>query len=264
MTISRASGELHAGLYGGAVADPVLAACRMAAALRGPDGRVTLPGFYARVRTVGPAERAALAQVARLGGGPGSADDGAGEPAFTALERTTIRPALTVTGIAGGAVGGDGKAAIARAATLRLDLRLVPDQEPAAIMAALARHCDAFAAPGLAVRFVPGATAAPLVLPRDGAPLAAAARAYARGFGQAPLWRRSSGAVPVAAALHDRGVTPVLAGFALPNDHIHGPDERLHLPTFFRAIDTSVALWEELSAGGGATWRAPPRAEARP
>jgi acetylornithine deacetylase/succinyl-diaminopimelate desuccinylase-like protein len=72
--------------------------------------------------------------------------------------------------------------------------------------------------------------------------------------------------VPVAAALHERGVTPVLAGFALPDDHIHGPDERLHLPTFFRAIETSLALWEELGARPRAT---PPaatnrRVEARP
>jgi acetylornithine deacetylase/succinyl-diaminopimelate desuccinylase-like protein len=264
VTISRATGELHAGLHGGAVADPVLAACRMAAALRDPDGRITLPEFYARVKAVGPAERAALAQVARLGGGPGSGDDGAGEPSFTALERTTIRPALTITGIAGGSVGADGKAAIARAATLRFDLRLVPDQEPRTIMRSLARHCAAFATPGLRVRFVPGAAAAPLVLSREGAALAAAGRAYTRAFGRAPLWRRSSGTVPVAAALHDRGVTPVLAGFALPDDHIHGPDERLHLPTFFRAIETSLALWEELGAGHAATWQAPPPAEARP
>jgi acetylornithine deacetylase/succinyl-diaminopimelate desuccinylase-like protein len=250
VTISRAGGELHSGLYGGAVEDPVLVACRMAASLRGPDGRVTLPSFYAPVRAIGDAERAAIAQVARLGGGPAAVgeDVDAGEPAFTPLERTTIRPALTVAGIAGGGIGAEGKSAIARAATVRFDLRLVPDQRPAAVMAALERHCAAFATPSLSVRFAPGASAAPLVLERDGPALRAAARAYARAFGRAPLWRRSSGSVPVAAALHERGVTPVLAGFALPDDRIHGPNERLHLPTFFRAIETSLALWEELGS----------------
>jgi len=253
VTISRVGGELHSGLFGGAAADPVMAACRMVAGLRGADGRITLPGFYDHVRPVGPAERARLAQVARLGGGPATADDGTGESAFTALERTTVRPALTVVGAAGGSVGADAKSAIARAATVRLDVRLVPDQRPAAVMAALERHCTAFATPALSVRFVPGARAAPLRLARRGPALAAAARAYARAFGRAPLWRRSSGSVPVAAALHDLGVMPVLAGFALPDDRIHGPDERLHLPTFFRAIDMSLALWDELGVALAAT-----------
>jgi len=134
-------------------------------------------------------------------------------------------------------------------------------------MAALARHCAAFATTSLAVDFTPGATAAPLLLARDGTALAAAARAYARAFGRKPLWRRSSGSVPVAAALHARGVTPVLAGFALPDDHIHGPDERLHLPTFFRAIETSLALWEELGARHPRVTlpgAAAPRVEVRP
>ncbi len=255
VTISRAGDEVHSGLFGGAVADPVFALCRLAASLRAPDGRIALPDFYTSVRAIGPAERAAIARVARLGGGPASADAGAGEPAFTALERTTIRPALTVTGIEGGHVGAGAKSAIARAATMRLDLRLVPDQRPAAVLAALQRHCAGFATPALEVRLVPTTCAAPLVLERNHPAMAAAARAYARAFGRAPLFRRSSGSVPAVAALHEAGVTPVLAGFALPDDHIHGPNERLHLPTFFRAIDTSLALWEELGALGAS--RAP-------
>jgi acetylornithine deacetylase/succinyl-diaminopimelate desuccinylase-like protein len=264
VTISRAGDEVHSGLFGGAVPDPVLAASRLAASLRGPEGHITLPDFYPPVRASGAAERAAIAQVARLGGGPGGADDGAGEPGFTPLERTTIRPALIVTGIAGGGVGAAAKSAIARSATLRLELRLVPDQQPAAVLAALERHCSAFATPALTVRFVPGTCAAPLVLDRDHPAMAAAARAYARGFGRSPLWRRSSGSVPVAAALHQRGVTPVLAGFALPDDRIHGPNERLHLPTFFRAIDTSLALWDELGALGATHLLKRSPAEARP
>jgi acetylornithine deacetylase/succinyl-diaminopimelate desuccinylase-like protein len=264
VTIARAGSEVHSGLHGGAVADPALALCRLAASLSGPDGRICLPGFYLPVRAIGPAERAGIARVARLGGGPGSADDGAGEPGFTALERTTIRPALTVTGIASGQVGARSKAAIARSATVRLELRLVPDQQPALVMAALWRHCAAFATSALTVRFTPGPCAAPLVLERDHPAMAAAGRAYARAFGRVPIFRRSSGSVPVAAALaHERGITPVLAGLALPDDHIHGPNERLHLPTFFRGIDTSLALWEELGALGASLAARPARGDAQ-
>ena len=254
ITVSRAGGELHSGLFGGAVADPLMALCRLGASLRGPDGRVALPGFYDRVRAASPAQRAELARVAALGGGPASGAPDApeardGEPGFSAAERTTIRPALTITGITGGYQGTGWKTVLGTSATMKLNLRLVPDQDPLQALAALRRHVQENVPRGLSARIEGGGCARPVIVDRGHPAVAAAARAYERAFGRRPLYRRSAGSLPVAATLkHGLGIEPVLMGFALPDDRAHGPNEKLHLPTFFRGIDASLALFDELAA----------------
>ena len=264
--MSRAGGELHSGLFGGAIADPLFALCRLAASLRDADGRVTLPGFYDRVRLVGPAERAMLAEVAARGGGPEAAAPDApvdvdGERGFTAAERTTVRPSLTITGLRGGYQGPGQKTVLGTEAAMKLNFRLVPDQVPAEALAALRRHVEARVPRGLRAQVVAGGAAAPVEIDRGHAGVRAAARAYRRVFGRAPLYRRSAGSIPVAAALkHQLGIEPVLMGFALPDDRAHGPNEKMHLPTFFRGIESSLALLDELGAAlqarVGAQWAA--------
>ncbi|HXI55460.1 MAG TPA: M20/M25/M40 family metallo-hydrolase, partial [Polyangia bacterium] len=145
VTIERPGPSLHAGLFGGAVSDPIHALCRLAATLRMPDGRINLPNFYADVREVDATDRREMAQIATLGGGPRHHDVGGGEPDFTPIERTTIRPAMTVTAFQGGYMGTGIKSAIARVARLDLDLRLVPDQRSDAALAGLRKHCAALA-----------------------------------------------------------------------------------------------------------------------
>ena len=249
VTIERPGPSLHAGLFGGAVSDPIHALCRLAATLRMPDGRINLPNFYADVREVDATDRREMAQIATLGGGPRHHDVGGGEPDFTPIERTTIRPAMTVTAFQGGYMGTGIKSAIARVARLDLDLRLVPDQRSDAALAGLRKHCAALAMRGQVVRLQVASRSEPLLLDRTHPAMGAAARACQRVFGRPPCFRRSSGTIPFAGVLaHELGVTPLLLGFALPDDNIHGPNERLHLPTFFRAMDLSLALLQELAA----------------
>ena len=189
------------------MADPLLALCRLGASLHGPDGRIALPGFYDRVRPLAAGERAELARTAALERKPSATagdapEDPEGEPGYTATERATIRPSLTITGITGGYQGEGQKAVIAARASTKLNVRLVPDQDPAEVMAALRRHARAHVHPAFEVRVVPAAGAPPVVVDRAHPAVGAAARAYQRGFGRPPLYRRSGGSLPPAGLLH--------------------------------------------------------------
>lgn len=254
VTVTREGRELHSGLFGGAIADPLMALCELAASLRDSRGRIRLPGFYDRVRDVSARERGELERVATRGGGPLAAAAGApeetrAEPDYTAAERTTIRPALTITSLDGGYHGDGHKTVLGTSATLKLNLRLVPDQDPQRVFSALRRHLQTHLPAGLRLTITAGATALPVMIDRAHPAIAAAARAYQRAFGRRPWFRRSAGSIPVAAALkHRLGIEPLLLGLALPDDHAHGPNEKMHLPTFFRGIDMSIALLEELAA----------------
>ncbi len=254
VTVSRGGTELHSGLFGGVIADPLFALCKVAASLRGRDGRIALPGFYDDVRTVEAVERAALRRVAAVAGGalaaaPGAPEDAEGEPDFTADERATIRPALVITGLSGGWSGDGHKKALATSATMKVNLRLVPDQDADQVLAGLRRHVEAGLPRGLSARVTAEPAAPPVLVDRSHPAIGAAARAYRRAFGRPPLLRRSAGSLPVAAALERHlGIVPLLMGFALPDDRAHGPNEKLHLPTFFRGIETSLALMAELGA----------------
>lgn len=255
LTVTRPGPELHAGLFGGAVPNPVQVLGELLASLHGPDGRVRVEGFYDRVRAVGEEERAYLRRV-----GPSDEevlkDAGIrhawGEPGYTLYERTTIRPALIVNGCRGGYGGEGGKAVIPTRASAKLNLRLVPDQDPAEIERLLRKHLAALAPPGVTVDVQTRFAARPVVVERRHPALGAAADAYRDGFGRAPILLRSGGTLPVASVFqHLLGLPVLLMGFALPDDRMHGPDERFSLTHFHRAIATSVSLLARLPAALG-------------
>ena len=242
------AGDLHSGNYGGAVHNPLQALCEIVAGLHDRRGRIAVEGFYDRVRDWGPAERAFMAR-----NGPGDAEVLAnaaapaawGEPGFTAYERLTVRPALSVNGIVGGYQGPGAKAVIPSAATAKLNFRLVPDQNPREIEALLRRHVARLTPPTVRSRVTGAVYADPVTVDRGHPAMRAAAAAYRRGFGARPVLLRCGGSIPVVNVFQDAlGVPAVLMGFALPGDRLHGPDERFHLPTFFNAIATSTwFLW---------------------
>ena len=242
--------DLHSGNFGGAVLNPLHGLCELLSQLHDRDGRIAIPGFYARVRPVDGSERKYLAQT-----GPSDTDviasagarAGWGERGFTASERTTIRPALIVTGMAGGYRGPGVKGVLPARATAKVNVRLVPDQDPQEIDALLRRHLAAAAPPALSVRVTTHAQARPVVVSVHHPGIRAASVAYRRAFGRAPVFVRSGGTIPVVdqfqRLLH---IPTVLMGFALPGDGLHGPDERLHVPTFFKGVTTSAHFLSEL------------------
>ena len=244
--------DLHSGTFGGAIHNPVQALCEIVAGLHDSQRRIAIPGFYDRVRLPGPDERAAMKKA----GPPDAkilADAGAGlgwgEPGWSLHERTTVRPSLAVTGITGGYQGEGSKAVIPSRATAKLNFRLVPDQDPREIDLLVRRHLARVTPPTVRSRVTTQARARPAVLDRRHPVMRAAARAYERGFGAAPVFLRSGGSIPIVNVFQEvLGLQTALMGFALPDSRIHAPDERFHLPTFERGIATCRAFLEAAAA----------------
>lgn len=250
LEVHRPGPELHSGLFGGAVPNPIQAFCHVAASLHGSGGRVAVEGFYDHVRSVHPAERAYLRRVgpsdrellmhAGLGGGWS-------EPGFSLYERTTILPALSFNGCSGGYEGEGSKAVIPTRVLAKINLRLVPDQDPVKVERLLRCHLAAVAPPGVRVRVRTRFAARPVQLDPRHPALAAAAAACRDGFGRWPVFLRSGGTLPVASLFqHLLGLPVMMMGFALPDDRMHGPDERFYLPNFEGGIATAISLLARL------------------
>jgi acetylornithine deacetylase/succinyl-diaminopimelate desuccinylase-like protein len=225
--------DLHAGHYGGGVPGAIEALCQIVASLHDRQGNVTIPGFYDRVR-------------ARRG-------------PFSPKDRMTIRPALTINGIGGGDQGPGPKAVLPARAFAKLNVRLVPYQDPREVAARVRRHIER-AAPAWARVTVGGGEGGtpPVVLPREHAAMRVAAEAYRRGFGRAPEFIRSGGTIPVVEALWTaRRIPTVLMGFAHPSDAAHAPNESFHLPNLERGAITSIHFLTGM--GSVPTTAAPPK-----
>jgi acetylornithine deacetylase/succinyl-diaminopimelate desuccinylase-like protein len=247
--------DLHAGIFGGAVHNPLQALCELIAKLHGPGGRVTVPGFYDQVVPLPDRERAYLARTGpsdRAILASAGADRGCGEDGWTLYERSTARPSLTVNGLTGGYQGPGAKAVIPAVATAKLSFRLVPDQDPVEIARLFRHHLSALTPPTVRWALRTGLHAHPTTLDTQHPVVAAAARAYRAGYGADSVLVRSGGTLPAAGVLQDRlGIPTVLMGFALPDDRTHAPDERFHLTSFGRGVATSIAFLAEI---GAAPW----------
>ena len=236
--------ELHSGTFGGAVLNPVQALCEIIASLHDEQGRVTLPGFYDDVREWSEKERAYMART-----GPSdekivrdaTVGQGWGEPGYTLYERTTIRPALTLNGIAGGHYGPGVKGVIPTRAVAKLSFRLVPDQDPERIGKLFREHVARITPSAVESQVRTLSPIQPALVDRDHPAVRTAGFAYKKGFGAFPVFLRSGGSIPVVNAFKEAlGIPTVLMGFGLPDDRIHAPNEKFHLPNFYRAIDTSI------------------------
>jgi acetylornithine deacetylase/succinyl-diaminopimelate desuccinylase-like protein len=252
ITLARSGDEVHAGQFGGAVANPLDALCRMVAALHDAHGRIAVPGFYRRVRLASPAERARMAREA-----PSRAEilrdagttDAAGEAGWTAYERTTVRPALTVTGLAGGYTGPGAKSAVPARAQARLNLRLVPEQDPAEVEHLVRSRLRALAPAGIELTVRAGNGSRATTIDRRHPGLRAGAEALRESFGHAAVFLRSGGTIPIVADIHELfGAPTVLMGFALPDDGMHAPNEKVNLPTLHRGIAACIRFQELVAA----------------
>lgn len=252
--------DLHAGTFGGAVHNPAQVLAELVAGLHRPDGRVAIAGFYDRVRGRSPAERALLAAAAPPDAAvlrQAGVRRGWGEPGWSLHERTTLRPAVTVNGVTGGYGGPGSKSVIPARATAKLGIRLVPDQRPADVEELLRRHLARATPPTVYTTLRTGSRVSPATFAFRPRVMAAVSQACLRGFGARPVPRFSGGTIPAAGLLQSRLRTPVvLLGLALPDDGAHAPNERFHIPTLWRGIDTLVWLLAELARiGAGAPAR---------
>lgn len=195
-----------------------------------PPRREPARAFMART---GPADEQIL-QDAKV-------ERGWGESGFSLYERTTIRPALTVNGIVGGHHGPGVKGIIPAQAIAKLSFRLVPDQDPQKVAQLFRDHIGRITPPAVRSSLRTFSAVEPALVDRNHPAVRAAALAYKKGFGALPVFVRSGGSIPVVNTFQEiLGIPAVLMGFGLPDDHIHGPNEKFHLPNFYKAIATSV------------------------
>ena len=243
--------DLHSGSFGGAVQNPANALAQIIAALKGPDGRIRVPGFYDDVAALSETDRAAFAALPFDEEASRTALDLpalVGEAGYSTLERRGGRPTLDVNGLWGGFEGDGSKTIIPAHAHAKISCRLVAAQDPGTIFELLRAFILEVAPPGcrVDVQFLGGGR--PSLTPIDHPATQAAARAIEATFGVAPLYIREGGSIPVCASFETiLGLSVVLLGFTPPDDNAHAPNESMSMSNHETAIRTVAAYWDELA-----------------
>jgi acetylornithine deacetylase/succinyl-diaminopimelate desuccinylase-like protein len=246
--------DLHSGVFGGAVANPVNALARLIAGLHDDQGRVQIPGFYEAIPPLAPAEREQFHALPfdenqflrELG-----LDAGWGEAGYSTLERRWARPTCDVNGIKGGYQGEGPKTIIPAYATAKITCRLVPNQDPETIGKALEARLRSLCPPGVTLEFRTWHGCPGFVFDTSSPYMAAARQAITTAFGVAPVMIREGGSIPVAASFRTiLGLDTLLLGWGRNSDNLHGPNEHFHLADFHRGTRASAHLWQELARVG--------------
>lgn len=234
--------DLHSGVYGGAVANPINVLCSMIAGMHDENRHITIPGFYDDVNELSADERAELNKAPfDLEAYKQDLDiaDVMGEKGFTTLERTGIRPTLDVNGIWGGYIGEGAKTVLPSKAYAKISMRLVPNQNSDKVTELFADYFRKAAPAGVKVEVRPHHGGEPVVTPTDSVPYRAAARAMEKTFGKVPIPTRGGGSIPIVALFEkELGIKTVLMGFGLDSDAIHSPNEHYGLFNFYKGIET--------------------------
>ena len=234
--------DLHSGVYGGAVANPINVLCDMISSLHDADRRITIPGFYDAVQELSAAERAALAEapfdekafMADL-----KVNAVMGEKGYSSEERSSIRPTLDVNGIWGGYIGEGAKTVLPSKAFAKISMRLVPNQKSGAITKLFQEHFEKIAPPGVTVVVRPHHGGEAAVTPIDSPAYLAASQAMEETFGKKPIPTRGGGSIPIVALFEQElGLKTVLFGFGLDSDNIHSPNEKYGVFNYFQGIRT--------------------------
>ena len=234
--------DLHSGLYGGAVANPINILTQMIASLHDENNHITIPGFYDQVEELSKLERA------KMGEAPFSIeaykkaldiDDVHGEKGYTTNERNSIRPTLDVNGIWGGYIGEGAKTVITSKAYAKISMRLVPNQNWEAITELFKNHFERIAPKSVSVKVTPHHGGQAYVTPIDCLGYKAAEKAYEATFGKTPIPQRSGGSIPIVALFEkELKSKTILMGFGLDSDAIHSPNEHFGIWNYLKGIET--------------------------
>lgn len=234
--------DLHSGLYGGAVANPINSLCQMIESLQDENNHITIPGFYEDVLELSLDEREEMAKA------PFSEieyckaldiESTSGEKGYSTLERATIRPTLDVNGIWGGYIGEGAKTVIASKAFAKISMRLVPNQNPDKVTSYFKSYFESIAPKGVSVKVTPHHGGEPAVTPIDSLEYKAASLAMEESYGKKPIPMRSGGSIPIVALFEKvLGLKTILMGFGLDSDAIHSPNEHYGLFNYYKGIET--------------------------
>lgn len=246
--VTSANRDLHSGVYGGAVANPINVLARMIASLHDENGRVTIPGFYDNVMELSAAEREALNKAPfdlneykrELG-----IAEVTGEKGYTTLERTGIRPTLDCNGIWGGYTGEGAKTVLPAKASAKISMRLVPNQTPDEITEMFRKHFVSIAPKTVTVKVTPHHGGFAAVTPTTSKAYKAAEKAFEEVWGKTPIPTRDGGSIPIVALFkNELGLDTVLMGFGLDSDALHSPNESYGIKNFLIGIETIVAFYK--------------------
>jgi acetylornithine deacetylase/succinyl-diaminopimelate desuccinylase-like protein len=243
--------DLHSGVFGGVVHNPAQVLCEVIAGMHAADGRVTLPGFYDRVRLLDSEERQELARLPmteatflELSGVP---QLWSGEQGYTAIERQGGRPTLEINGIVSGFTGDGSKTVLPAYAMAKISTRLVPDQDPQDVYQQMRRYLEANVPPTVEWELVEMVGSKASISDRHSIGVQALSKAMESVWGQRPVFKREGGSVPVVTQMQQiLGVQAVNTGFALPGDNMHGPDENTNLTVWRKGIRTLIHFFHNL------------------
>lgn len=243
--------DLHSGVYGGAVANPINILSKMIASMHDENGHVTIPGFYDKVAELTKEERMALNKAPfdleeykkELG-----IDDVKGEAGYTTLERTGTRPTLDVNGIWGGYTGEGAKTVLPSKASAKISMRLVPNQDSNEITELFTKYFKSIAPKSVKVKVTAHHGGQPAVTPTDSKAFRAASKAFEEVWGKTPIPTRDGGSIPIVSLFKkELGLDTVLMGFGLDSDAIHSPNEHYGIKNFLIGIETIVAFYKHYS-----------------
>ncbi len=240
--VTGANRDLHSGLYGGAVANPLNILSKMIASLTDENNHITIPGFYDHVENLSDEERSKMAEA------PFSIEeykekldikDVHGEEGYSTLERGSIRPTLDVNGMWGGYIGEGAKTVLPSKAYAKISMRLVPNQDHKEITELFKKHFESIAPDSVKVKVKPHHGGYPYVTPIDTIGYKAASAAYEETFGKTPIPQRSGGSIPIVSLFEKELKSKIiLMGFGLDTDAIHSPNEHFGIWNYFKGIET--------------------------
>jgi acetylornithine deacetylase/succinyl-diaminopimelate desuccinylase-like protein len=251
ITVTGANSDLHSGLFGGGVPNPIHSLTELLSTFHDHEGKVAVEGFYDKVIELSPQEREAFKLVE-----PDvnklltdlELSELVGENGYTYLERTTARPTLEITSISGGFQGEGIKPIIPNQASAKIACRLAAAQVPEEIMDVIERHINKHAPAGVKISMNRLLRGNPFVTPIDHPVMVAAADAYEEIYGQGPVYLRSGGSIPIVEVLGRVLDAPVvMLGFGLPGENLHAPNEHFHLDNWGKGISTIHCYWNKLA-----------------
>jgi acetylornithine deacetylase/succinyl-diaminopimelate desuccinylase-like protein len=243
-----AAHDLHSGMYGGAAPNPFQALAEIITGLKGPDGKIRIPGFYKRVKKPGKEElgnwkRLPFSEKRLMKDEIGSTAL-VGEKGISVLERLWVRPTLEVHGIRGGFTGEGAKTVIPAVATAKISMRLVPDMNPKEVIRQFTSYVKKLTPKGIKINIRILSSAPASVVPMGSHVIAAAADAMHQVFHKKTVFIRSGGSIPIVGLFQKHLKIPsVMMGFGLPDDNLHAPNEKFHLPNFYRGMEAVAGFF---------------------
>jgi acetylornithine deacetylase/succinyl-diaminopimelate desuccinylase-like protein len=245
--------DLHSGMYGGAAPNPLEALARIISKLKDENGKILIPHFYDRVQKPSGEELNAWKSLPFNEEHYRKTEVGSkeltGEAGYSVLERTWARPTLEVHGMPGGFIGAGGKTVIPAKAAAKISMRLVPDMRPDEIFKIYSDYVKSLVPRGIELKIKSFSMADPIVINTDNKFVKASTAAMKDVFNKETVFIRSGGSIPIVADFEKHLKIPsVMMGFGLPDDNLHAPNEKFHIPNFYRGIESIILFFQRLGA----------------